>query len=101
MSETIRARHYYCQKYGDLDMELCRKSPNNNDDWDELEDPCENCRWRASVEMEMHPFKVKCKKDTPYKGKAGEMVEAYVRGDMLVVNGLITTMDEFKEYFEV
>jgi hypothetical protein len=101
MSETIRTRHYYCQKYGDLDMVLCRKSPVNNDDWDELEDPCMNCGWRTFVEMEMHPFKVKCKKDHPYKVKAGEVVDAYVRGDMLVVNGLFTTMDEFKEYFEV
>jgi hypothetical protein len=101
MAEVIKVKHCYCQKYGDLDMKLCKKSPYNDDDWDELEDPCVNCGWRASIELEMHSFKVKCKKDHSYKVKVGEMVEAYVRNDMLIVNGYITSIDEFKEYFEI
>ena len=27
----------------------CRKHPNNNDYWDELEDPCEHCTWWSYV----------------------------------------------------
>lgn len=101
MSEIIKAKHYYCSKFGDLDMMLCPKSPNNDDDWDELEDPCSDCGWRTYTEIEMHTFKVKCIKDR-YKAKIGDEVDAYVNGSgMLVVNGYITSMDEFKEYFKI
>lgn len=35
---------YYCNKYKGKEEELCSKLPNNDDDdWDELEDPCANC----------------------------------------------------------
>lgn len=34
---------YYCDKYKGKEKELCSKLPYNNDDWDELEDPCANC----------------------------------------------------------
>lgn len=27
----------------------CRSHPNNNDDWDELEDPCDGCCWNKYV----------------------------------------------------
>ena len=102
---TKKTTHYYCKKFGDLSMRLCHKSPYNDDDWDELEDPCVNCGWRTKMEIEMETFQVKCKKDWPYikdryKARAGEMVEAYVNGDILVVGGLMTSMDEFNEYFE-
>lgn len=34
---------YYCDKYKGKEKELCSKLPYNNDDWDELEDPFEDC----------------------------------------------------------
>lgn len=34
---------YYCNKYKGKEEELCSKLSNNDDDWDELEDPCANC----------------------------------------------------------
>ena len=96
----MKATIGYCSKYGTLSNFLCSKSPDNNDDWDELEDPCSNCGWRQHAEIEMNPFKVKVKKQR-YKGaKEGETVEAYVSYDMLVVEGRITSMDEFKEYYK-
>ena len=96
----MKATIGYCSQYGTLSNFLCSNSPNNNDDWDELEDPCSNCVWRQCTEIEMHPFKVKVKKQR-YKGaKEGETVEAYVKYDMLIVEGYITTVDEFKEYYE-
>lgn len=98
--DTIKAKIGYCSKYGTLWNFLCRKSPNNNDDWDELEDPCSNCGWWQHTEIEMNPFKVKVKKPR-YKGAAEkEIVEAYVKYDMLVVEGRIISVNEFKEHYE-
>lgn len=96
----MKARIGYCSKYGTLSNFLCSRSPDNNDDWDELEDPCSNCGWWQNTEIDMNPFKVTVKKQR-YKGaKEGETVEAYVKYDMLVVEGRITSTDEFKEYYE-
>lgn len=92
---------YYCSKYGGLSSSMCRKSPCNDDDWDELINPCLDCGWRKSVNLEMETFKVKCKKDHPYLGKAGDVVDAYVRADdLLVVNGFMIPIENFNEYFE-
>jgi hypothetical protein len=74
--------------------------PDNNDDWDELEDPCYACGWRNFVELEMHTFQVKCKKDC-FGAKAGDIVEAYMDAGILVVNGRMTSVNEFKECFEL
>lgn len=96
----MKATICYCSKYGTLSNFLCSKSPDNNDDWDELEDPCSNCGWWQHAEIEMNPFNVQVKKQR-YKGaKEGETVEAYVNYDMLVVEGRITSVGEFKEYYK-
>lgn len=50
----MKATVGYCSKYGTLSNFLCSKSPDNNDDWDELEDPCSNCGWRQHTEIEIN-----------------------------------------------
>ena len=89
----------YCSKYGQLAQRLCRKSADNNDDWDELEDSCLDCGYWTETEVQMDTFKVKCKKDY-VEFKVGEEVEACVSWDMLVVGGYMTSIDEFREHFE-
>jgi hypothetical protein len=87
-------------------VKLCHKSSDNDDDWDELEDPCMNCDWWRPLEVEMSIFKVKCIKDWKYikdlyTARVGEIVDAYVDQDRLVVGGRYISMDEFKEHFEI
>jgi len=91
----------YCQKYGDLSADLCPKSANNDDDWDELDDPCSHCGWRKSIEVEMETFTAKCIKDRPGYYKAGDMVECYVNSGYLVAGQWFITIPEFKEFFEL
>ena len=91
----------YCNLYGNLSERLCPKSANNDDDWDELVDPCDHCCHRKSVEIEMSTFTATCIKDREGYYKAGDVVECYVNCDYLVAAGRFITIPEFKEYFEI
>lgn len=90
---------FFCKRYGQLAGSVCRRL--SSDDWDELEDCCQNCSSKGTIETDVEIFKVKCKKDT-LSTKESEIVDAYVWGEEhFVVNGAITHINEFKEHFEI
>lgn len=98
--ETHKYKVFFCTRYGEMAGRFCPKI--NSDDWDELEDCCDSCSARGCLETEVEEFDVRCIKDHTYKAKKGDIVKAYVWGDShFVVDGLITHIDEFNEYFEI
>ena len=97
--ETKPYNVFFCKRYGQLAGRVCPRI--NSDDWDELEDCCQNCSCRGVIETEVEVFNVVCKKDSEM-AKKGDMAKAYVWGDEhFVVNGLICHINEFQEHFEV
>ena len=99
--ETKPYKIFFCKRYGQLAGTVCPKI--NSDDWDELEDCCQNCGGKGVIEAEVEVFKVRCIEDTELgESKKGQIVDAYVWGDKhFVVNGYITHISEFKKCFEI
>lgn len=54
----------YCLAYKDPGAsDGCPCHPNNDDDWDELEDPCDGCCWNKYVYEKSHNIELESYKD--------------------------------------
>jgi len=65
---------FFCKRYGQLAGRVCPRI--NSDDWDELEDCCQNCSGRGVIETEVEVFDVVCKKDLKLF-KPGMIIDYY------------------------
>ena len=99
--ETHEYKTFFCKWYGELADKVCPKL--HSDDFDELEDCCQNCSGKSAIETEVYEFKVKCIKSPHLPNvEIGVIVPAYVWGnEHFVVNGLLTHINEFMECYEI